>query len=367
MFLLLIATLLAILAAYIYLSFRRSYTLWHDLGIPYLKPTFPFGNISETLKKKHFGFVSQSLYNQLKHHEEGYAGLFLFKTPILIVLSPEFAKTVLVKDFQYFTDRGMYNNKRVDPLSANLFFIEGTDWRHLRLKLTPTFTSNKIKTMFEATKCVADELVAHLSPTAETGNVNVEIKEFLARFTTDVIGNVAFGIKCCSISDPDSEFRRMGKRMFYFSKLKSFKLFLAMIFREEARALKFRMNDLEVTDFVMDLVRRTIRHRLDNGVVKNDFMQLMIDMYDGNGNKEKSGETTLSLEEIAAQAFLFFFAGFETSATTMTFALYELAVNQDIQDRLRGDICESYEQNGNNFTYESVMGMKYLDMVINGE
>ncbi|GLG93764.1 Cytochrome P450 6a2 [Gryllus bimaculatus] len=67
---------------------------------------------------------------------------------------------------------------------------------------------------------------------------------------------------------------------------------------------------------------------------------------------------------MAAQAFVFFAAGFETSSTTMSFALHELAVNTDIQEKVRKEIDTSLEETGGEFTYESIMNLKYLDKVV---
>jgi cytochrome P450 family 6 len=73
------------------------------------------------------------------------------------------------------------------------------------------------------------------------------------------------------------------------------------------------------------------------------------------------------MDVIAAQVFVFFLAGFETSSTTMTFCLYELAVNPDIQERLRAEIDTMLEKHDGNITYESILEMEYLDKVVDGK
>lgn len=51
----------------------------------------------------------------------------------------------------------------------------------------------------------------------------------------------------------------------------------------------------------------------------------------------------------------------------MTFALYELALNPDIQEVLREDIRSTLEKYDNKLTYEAMLDMKYLQMVIDGK
>jgi hypothetical protein len=68
-----------------------------------------------------------------------------------------------------------------------------------------------------------------------------------------------------------------------------------------------------------------------------------------------------------AQAFVFIVGGFETAGTTLSYALYELAFHPDIQSRLRAEIMQVTEKYLGELTYDSVLEMSYLDMVVSGK
>jgi len=73
------------------------------------------------------------------------------------------------------------------------------------------------------------------------------------------------------------------------------------------------------------------------------------------------------MEVTAGKIFVFFTAGFETTPAAMTFGLYELARNSDIQERVRNEIDTVLEKHGGNITYEAISEMEYLDTVVSGE
>ena len=77
--------------------------------------------------------------------------------------------------------------------------------------------------------------------------------------------------------------------------------------------------------------------------------------------------TGLSVNSLAAQAFVFFLGGFETSSSTMTFCLYELSLHQDIQDRVREEIDVVLQKHDGKLTYEGIQKMEYLDKVVSGK
>ena len=88
-----------------------------------------------------------------------------------------------------------------------------------------------------------------------------------------------------------------------------------------------------------------------------------------NSNNTNQIKKTLTEEEIIAQCILFFVAGFETTASTISHALYNLAFNPDVQERLYKELCQALdcledESNQYNEVITSGTGIPYLDAVI---
>ena len=68
-----------------------------------------------------------------------------------------------------------------------------------------------------------------------------------------------------------------------------------------------------------------------------------------------------------AQALTFLIAGYETSGSTLTFALYELALHPEIQHSLRAEIVQVLRKHDGKLTYDGIKDMSYLDRVVSGE
>jgi len=66
------------------------------------------------------------------------------------------------------------------------------------------------------------------------------------------------------------------------------------------------------------------------------------------------------------QAAIFLAAGFETSGSTMSYVLYELALHPEIQNRLRAEMVGVLNRHNGQLTYDGIQEMAYLDMVMSG-
>ncbi|XP_031346448.1 probable cytochrome P450 6a13 [Photinus pyralis] len=340
---------------------RWKYAYWKKKNVPYTVPQFPFGNAENPFTRKYyFGEWLQKFYQSFKKRGEKHAGIYIITSPNYVPIDPEIIKNIMQRDFAHFVDRGFYYNEKDEPLSAHLFAIGGQKWRNLRTKLTPTFTSGKMKMMF-------DTLVECTRPLEEIMNdfcastLPVDIKDLLARFTTDVIGSCAFGLECNSFKSDNAEFRYHGRKIFEpKNKIDTLKILFSAARPEWARKLGVVLLPKDSTSFFFDVVKSTVNYRRTNNIHRKDMLQIVMDLE----HPEKPSESSLSLEEIAAQAFVFFLAGFETSSTTMTFCLYELAANLDLQQKVRDEINQVLKSHNGKITYDAIMEMKYMNQVI---
>lgn len=346
---------------FIILYVRKKFTYWVGSGFPYIKPVFPYGNLEGTMDKIHLTFQLQNYYNEMKG-KGPFGGLYLMWRPAVLALDLDFVKTVLIKDFNCFQDRGVYYNERDDPLSAHLIAVDGHKWKTIRTVFTPTFTSGKMRYMYPTMTAVGDRLADCLSNVIPD-SMDVEIGEYLARFTTDVIGNCAFGIECNSLRDPNAQFRMMCRKIFKEPRHSMRTIFLMAVFPNLCRFLGMKTHTDEVLDFFMGIVRENIKYRETNNIVRSDFMDILLKLK----NDKSDASVKLTVDEISAQVFVFFAAGYETSATAMGFSLYELALNPEIQRRARQEIHDVLQKHDGKCTYEAMMEMNYIDCIINGE
>ena len=274
----LLAVLVALLFTALYYYVTSTADYWARRGVPYLKPTPFIGNSKEYLLITEFrGTVTQRFYSYARSRGHKYLGVFLGRRPILLVSDAEFVKTVMVRDFEYFMDRGMFFDRKLEPLSAHLFNMKGAEWKNLRAKLTPTFTSGKMRNMFHLLRACSDEFMVYLKEYVETGQ-ELEMSEALARFTTDVIGTCAFGIETNALKNPNAEFRTMGRNVFSPGPFRSTMALISEVLPQIRKILPVNPMRPDVADFFRKMFNDNVQYRENNKVVRHDFLDLLIQL-----------------------------------------------------------------------------------------
>lgn len=126
-----------------------------------------------------------------------------------------------------------------------------------------------------------------------------------------------------------------------------------IMYPDQANRLGIRKHSKEVEDFFIDVVEQTIQFRLARNENRNDFLQLLMD-------------AELTTNEIAALSFDFLSAGYSDSTSILSYCIYELSMNADIQVKARKEIESVLEKYKGELTHDAVNEMDYCKLVIKG-
>lgn len=350
-----------IVGAYMYAT--RNFRYWMKRGVKELTPTAFVGNFGDCItQKKSAGMFTTELYEQFKG--EPYVGFYIFDKPFILIRDPELVKHVLVKDFSLFVDR--YSTPDVnDRLGfANLFMMKNPGWKVLRSKLTPIFTSGKLKKMFTLMLPVADELERFLEETTSATPKEIEMKDLAAKFNTDLIGTTIFGIQVNSLFNPKDPFREFGRKIFELNMFRGLEFLVIFFLPYLAKPTRAKFFGKETSKYLRTVFWEVMNRRIQTGEKRNDLIDLLVELKQTHENEGSINGVQFSGDDLVAQAATFFTAGFETSSSAIAFTLHELALDMDVQRTLRNEILDALKKSDGKITYDMAMTLPYLDMVV---
>lgn len=203
----LVLVLLA-LALFVYYYGTRDHEYWAKKNVKHDPPTFFFGNnFLGFVGKKSFTEVSLDLYNRFPN--EKVVGFYRGRTPELHIRDPEIIRNILTTDFLYFHRRGLGRDPDIEPLLLNIFHVDGDRWRLARQRLSAAFTSARLRDMYPLVVHCAERLQKQAEDRARSDGP-CDVRDLMARFTTDFIGASGFGVDIDSLNNERSAFREIG-------------------------------------------------------------------------------------------------------------------------------------------------------------
>ncbi|KAI8361722.1 cytochrome P450 [Blakeslea trispora] len=243
----------------------------------------------------------------------------------------------------------------------NIVFLSGKDWRRHRKIANPAFQrSMPVKTFGHLTTKMYKAM-------DDLGSNTVDVLDLFERWTLDAIGITGFDFDFNALGDRDS------KWVHYYDSIKEgmsnpFYIFFPAFDTKYLHLFKRRkqMHEnlekfLANIDMMIEQKRKLVHEKMHTVRDEDkDLLTLMIE----SGLSE--GDDKLSDDELRSNLCIFFLAGHDTTANTLAFTLYELAVNPELQEKAReealrilGDAPEDVIP-----TIEQTKQMDYINMVM---
>ncbi|KAI0218407.1 Cytochrome P450 3A24 [Lamellibrachia satsuma] len=367
--------LLATVVVYVIYS-TRHFGCFKDQGIPGPQPWPVIGNIHTSAR---MGHIEAQKYWIEKYGKR--VGMFVGSTPMLMTTDPDMVRSIMVKDFAHFHNRPDLVSDS-ETFSQTLIALRDGQWKHVRVQLSPAFSSAKLKQMTSDMNACAALLIKNLLGEVDN-KAGISIVTFMGAFAMDVIARTVFGLQVNSQLEPESPFVLHAKQAFGSLKRFNPSFFLGIVFpflRPAFHWLNLSTVDRSSEEFFTKVIEQAMQTRKEGNNDRVDFLQQMLKC-----NKEaeaaeaaaqvdkkrleassvedvpkKEHKKGLTHTQILANSMLFFIAAYDTTSTTLMYLLYNLALNPDCQQRVADEVNEVMGDE-DEVRYEMMREMTYLD------
>ncbi|XP_056016243.1 cytochrome P450 3A12-like isoform X2 [Ostrea edulis] len=361
----LLTIFLLILSLYLYSKYNLSF--WSSLGVPHPKPTLFLGHVK--LMKDGIGEFDLKMLSTF----DRVVGTYLLHRPILLILDPEIGRDILIKNFFSIPNRPQ-TIKRHNDLDHALTRLTGDKWRFMRNTISPIFSSGKMRKISPVLAESCARLLKNVEIETNHGRP-IEFKQMFGNFTLDAIAAIGFGIDLNAYGEENNEFILNTKAIIsnfvgFGAKLNAFMPPLYNLLhtlrvdidRQSKGTMFFRGLMEEVTNLrgdhrdSVDILQLLLNAHRDTEV--SDTEQFL----EYEDSKEHCKKRGLSKAEVNSNSIMFMIVGYETTATTLTFAAYCLATNPKCQEELIMEIDKTIGQATPD--YDNIQKMEYLDCII---
>ena len=236
---------------------------------------------------------------------------------------------------------------------------------------------------------INERIECHIKNLSKSQN-EIELKDLMGKFSMDALASCAFGVDSGSFSNEKSEFVKSADEIFDFVSPSAiaqtiFSMFTPKLVKQFFHALGFKrfatIPHLKAHEFFQNVVEASIKQRKETKIRRNDLVDLMIDATEGklelteDDQSQAKHETEYTVTEqnqkkskdvkygqVISTAEILLVAGYDTTGTTMSYIIYELAMHQEFQDILFEEIEEAKSSGG--LSYDTIQSLPYLDAVI---
>jgi cytochrome P450 len=264
-------------------------------------------------------------WGQRAYEEDIIRGRF-FGRSSFILNAPDAIRHVLVDNYENYTRTPTAMRVLRPVLGEGLLIAEGRAWKHQRRTLAPAFTPRAVSTLIPHMIAAIDETVAKLQ--AETG-APFDLYRIMQRMTLEIAGRTMFSFEMGHHGATLRNFvMEYGTRL---AEPRILDLLLPLSWpspQDFARA-RFRKR---WTAFVATLMAERRAQGKTCGAPPRDLFDLM-----GDARDPETG-AAFTDEQLGDEVATMILAGHETTATTLFWALYLLALDPATQDEVAREV-----------------------------
>jgi cytochrome P450 len=287
---------------------------------------------------------------------------WLFNESRVLVTSPKALGEVLVQRSYDFVKPERLRSGLGRLLGVGILLAEGDEHKRQRKMLMPAFSFRHIKDLYpifwNKSKEMTDQISTTIANDPDKSSV-IEIREWSSRATLDIIGLAGMGRDFDSLANPDNELNETYKSIFAGNRgAQIIQVILGLIPHWLAVALPLKRNDEigkavgTIKSVALNLIAEK-RAKLLAGESKHvDILSVAM---------ESGG---FSDEDLVNQLMTFLAAGHETTASAMAWAVYLLCKHPDVQAKLRDEVREHLDLQGEIDSTE-IDRLPYLNAVLN--
>jgi len=143
----LLILILCALVAVIYYYLKKCNNYWNEHGIVSVKTNFFFGTSYDFLiGRRSLEEINDDIYKA--EPDQPYVGVYNLLKPVLFIRDPDLTHRITTSDFSYFQNRGEEAATAGGRLVYSVFALPGEEWKIVRNKLMPTFSSSRMRKMY---------------------------------------------------------------------------------------------------------------------------------------------------------------------------------------------------------------------------
>lgn len=270
---------------------------------------------------------------------------FILNSERLLPTSPKALTEVLVSKNYDFVKPIQLRLALSKVIGHGIILQEDADHRHQRKHMGPAFSTVHIKALYPVfwskAKELAGELASGIIRSSSDGELSpaIDVGEWAARATLDIIGIATMGQDFGCIRDPDNELStcyRNLRNILLAKTTPGIKMLLSLLFSSgDLRLIRGHDDGLDaggvsVRRIARDLVQKKKEARKKGLSPGIDILSILLQ------------SDAFSDEELVDQAMTLLMAGHETTAATITWAMYALCRFPDVQTRMRQEIFEVF-------------------------